>query len=75
MLETRFCTAIGKTPHAMISMIRLSRAKELLQQTDLSVDAIAEKAGFQHAEYMSAAFRKAFGEPPGRYRRQLKTLQ
>jgi LacI family transcriptional regulator len=56
-------------------MIRLSRAKELLQQTDLSVDAIAEKAGFQHAEYMSAAFRKAFGEPPGRYRRQFKTLQ
>lgn len=70
MLETRFVEAIGKTPHAMIAMIRLTRAKELLQQTDLSVDAIARKAGFQHAEYMSVAFRKAFGQPPGRYRRQ-----
>lgn len=71
MLETRFVSAIGKTPHAMISMIRLTRAKELLQQTDLSIDAIAQKSGFQHVEYMSVAFRKAFGQPPGRYRRQL----
>jgi len=70
MLETRFVGATGKTPHAMISMIRLTRAKELLQQTDLSVDAIASKSGFQHVEYMSVAFRKAFGQPPGRYRRQ-----
>lgn len=70
MLETRFVGATGKTPHAMISMIRLTRAKELLQQTDLSVDAIAQKSGFQHVEYMSVAFRKAFGQPPGRYRRQ-----
>jgi LacI family transcriptional regulator len=70
MLETRFVDAIGKTPHAMIAWIRLTRVKELLQQTDLSVDAIAQKAGFQHVEYMSAAFRKAFGQPPGRYRRQ-----
>lgn len=70
MLETRFVSAIGKTPHAMISMIRLTRVQELLQQTDLSVDAIAQKAGFQHVEYMSVAFRKAFGQPPGRYRRQ-----
>ena len=66
----RFVSAIGKTPHAMISMIRLTRVQELLQQTDLSVDAIAQKAGFQHVEYMSVAFRKAFGQPPGRYRRQ-----
>lgn len=71
MLETRFVGAIGKTPHAMISMIRLTRVKELLQQTDLSIETIAQKAGFQHVEYMSVAFRKAFGQPPGRYRRQL----
>ncbi len=70
MLETRFLAATGKTPHAMIAMIRLTRAKELLLETDLSVDAVAHRSGFQHAEYMSAAFRKAFGEPPGRFRRR-----
>jgi LacI family transcriptional regulator len=51
-------------------MIRLTRAKELLLETDLSVDAVAHRSGFQHAEYMSATFRKAFGEPPGRFRRR-----
>jgi LacI family transcriptional regulator len=75
MLETRFLTATGKTPHAMIAMLRLTRAKELLLETDLSIDAIAQRAGFQHAEYMSAVFRKTFGEPPGRFRRQSSQTQ
>ncbi|MBM3964890.1 MAG: DNA-binding transcriptional regulator [Planctomycetes bacterium] len=71
MLETRFTQATGKTPHEMISEARLSRVKELLQQTELPIEAIAERAGFEHSEYMSVAFRKAFGVPPGRYRRQV----
>lgn len=70
MLETRFLTATGKTPHEMIAFTRLMRVKELLHQTDLSIDAIAERAGFEHPEYMSVAFRKAYGMPPGRYRKQ-----
>jgi LacI family transcriptional regulator len=70
MLETRFLMATGKTPHEMIALTRLMRVKELLHQTDLSIDAIAERAGFEHPEYMSVAFRKAFGLPPGRYRKQ-----
>jgi LacI family transcriptional regulator len=71
MLETRFTEATGKTPHEMISDARLARVKELLQQTELNIEAIAKRAGFEHPEYMSVAFRKAFGVPPGRYRRQV----
>ena len=71
MLETRFTEATGKTPHEMISDARLARVKELLQQTELPIEAIAQRAGFEHPEYMSVAFRKAFGVPPGRYRRQV----
>lgn len=70
MLETRFVAATGKTPHEMIAMMRLVRVKELLLQTDLSLEAIAERAGFEHPEYMSVAFRKAYGLPPGRFRKQ-----
>ncbi|MEI8210842.1 MAG: DNA-binding transcriptional regulator [Planctomycetota bacterium] len=70
MLEARFRSATGKTPHEMISTTRLMRVKELLYQTDLSTEAIATRSGFEHVEYMSVAFRKAFGLPPGRFRKQ-----
>lgn len=69
-LESQFLQATGKTPHEMIASIRLTRVQQLLQQTELSLEAIAKHAGFEHAEYMNVAFRKHFGVPPGRYRRQ-----
>jgi LacI family transcriptional regulator len=48
----------------------LQRAKQLLVETDLPLTVIAERTGFTHVEYLCAAFRKAFGLPPGTYRRE-----
>ena len=31
---------------------------------------VAEQAGFQHAEYLSVAFKRRFGVPPSRYRQE-----
>jgi LacI family transcriptional regulator len=42
--------------------------RQLLTETDLSLAAIAERAGFRHVEYLSVAFKRAFGQPPSRYR-------
>ncbi len=70
-LESRFRSVTGKTPHQLITMIRLDRVQQLLHETELSLEAIAQAAGFEHAEYMNALFRKHFGIPPGRYRRQI----
>ncbi len=72
MLESRFLEATGRTPHEMISTMRLNRVKKLLQESELSLEAIASIAGFEHPEYMSVAFRKQFGMPPGRFRREFK---
>jgi LacI family transcriptional regulator len=42
--------------------------KQLLTQTDMTLEAIAHRAGFRHTEYMSVAFKRATGMPPGRFR-------
>ena len=51
-------------------MIRLSRAHNLLQQTDLPVTAIAISTGFRSLEHFSRAYRAVFGCAPSADRRQ-----
>jgi LacI family transcriptional regulator len=70
LLESRFKRLIGRTPHEEILRVRLNRVKELLVETDLSLDQIAEKAAFNHVEYLSVAFRREIGIPPSQFRAQ-----
>ncbi len=70
ILECRFKDATGQTPHEAIVSQRLRRVEQLLRETDLSLEAIAAKTGFEHPEYLNVAFRKYFKVPPGRYRKQ-----
>ena len=69
-LESRFKKITGKTPHDAIVSQRLSLVERLLSETDLSLDAIAARTGFEHAEYMSVVFRQKHGTPPGKFRKQ-----
>jgi LacI family transcriptional regulator len=63
-------TLIGRSPGEEIIRIRFSHVERLLAQTDLTLEAIAERTGFQHMQYMAEAFRKRAGITPGEYRRQ-----
>ncbi len=72
VFESRFHKATGKTPHEAILSQRLRRVEQLLRESDLSLEAIAVKAGFEHPEYMNVVFRKHFKEPPGRYRNKIR---
>ncbi len=69
-LESRFKKITGRTPHDAIVSQRLSHVERLLNETDLSLDAIAARTGFEHAEYMSVVFRQKHGTPPGKFRKQ-----
>ena len=40
----------------------------LLRETDLLVDEIADRCGYQSTTFFTAAFKKRFGQPPARYR-------
>lgn len=70
LLETRFKKLLGRTPHEEILRVRLTRVKQLLLETDLSLEQVAERAGFPHVEYLSVAFRREVGIPPSQYRAQ-----
>ncbi len=69
VLESRFRSRLGRTPHEEILRLKLDRVKQLLAETELSIAAIAQRAGFEHAEYLSASFKQHFGLAPSVYRR------
>ncbi|TWU03898.1 AraC family transcriptional regulator [Neorhodopirellula pilleata] len=69
-LESRFRQTVGRTIYQEIIRRRINRICDLLNTTDLSLAQIALRTGFQSEEYMSVAFRRAKGIPPGKYRKQ-----
>jgi LacI family transcriptional regulator len=73
-LDKRFLKALGHTPHEEIRRIRLKRARELLAESDLKLEIIAERCGFRHGEYLGAVFRSEFGQTPGEFRAQQKMI-
>ena len=68
VLQRLFRDLLGRSIHDEIIRVRLSRARELLQETDLPLIEIAERAGFRHQEYMGAVFRQRLGITPGALR-------
>jgi LacI family transcriptional regulator len=69
VLQRRFRALLGRSVHDEIVRLRLARARELLQETDLPLAEIAERAGFRHQEYMGAVFRRRLHTTPGALRR------
>ncbi|OAI39489.1 XylR family transcriptional regulator [Planctomycetaceae bacterium SCGC AG-212-D15] len=70
ILERRFRKYLGRSPQAEIRSVQLKRVKQLLAETDLRLERIAELAGYEHPEYLSVVFKRETGETPGEYRRQ-----
>ena len=63
-LNRKMKALTGETPMSFIRKVRLHRAKELLQNTQLTVAEIAYDVGFSDPSYFSRAFKKEFGERP-----------
>jgi len=72
VLEARFRKAMGRTPHDDILRLRIERVKQLLGETELSLEQVAARAGFPHPEYMSVAFKRETGRTPGAFRREAR---
>ncbi|GLY85197.1 GlxA family transcriptional regulator [Actinoallomurus iriomotensis] len=67
-LTRRFLETHGRTPGGWLTRERLRRAQELLEQTDLTVDAVASRSGFATAAGLRAAFTKHLHTAPSDYR-------
>jgi LacI family transcriptional regulator len=72
VLQRRFQAIVGRTVHDEIVRIQLRKAEELLRETDLPIRAVAQKAGFNHQEYMGAVFKSRMGITPRQYRQSAK---
>jgi len=70
VLQKRFRATLHRTIHEVIAGERLRRVKQLLIETELSLQGIAERSGFSHLEYLSAVFRKATGSTLAVYRKE-----
>jgi AraC-like DNA-binding protein len=66
----RFSSSIGKPPMAYVSSARLALAARLLRGTNRPLSAIAHEVGYTSEFAFAAAFRRAYGVPPGRFRRE-----
>jgi len=75
ILERRFRKHVGHSPQTEIRRVQIKRVKQLLVETELSLEAVARLAGYHHPEYMSVVFKRITGTTPGQYRRenQLRT--
>jgi LacI family transcriptional regulator len=68
VLEQRFQRLLGHTPRHEILHVRLNRVKQLLVETDLPLYLIAERTGFEHAEYLSVVFKRETGRTTSAFR-------
>jgi transcriptional regulator GlxA family with amidase domain len=72
-LARHFRSATGTTPLQWLSTQRIRRAQELLENTDSSIDAIAEAAGMGTATTLRRHFQRTVGVPPDAYRRTFRS--
>jgi AraC-like DNA-binding protein len=68
----RFAELVGETPVAYLTRWRMCLAAKLLSESDLSLDEIASRAGYETAAAFSKAFRRSHGRPPARFRAQAR---
>jgi len=73
-LERRFRQHLKRSPQAEIRRVQVSRIKQLLTETDFTLERISELSGFEHPEYMSVVFKRLIGQTPGQYRKQMQPV-
>ena len=62
VLQRRFRDLMRRSIHDVILGVRLERVKQLLIDTKLSLSEIADRAGFNHSEYLSMVFKQRTGQ-------------
>jgi AraC family transcriptional regulator len=64
----RFRRSLGTSPHEYVVTRRVSRARALLERTDVPLVDVAASCGFADQSHLTREFRKRVGTTPGRYR-------
>lgn len=65
----KFKERMGKTLIQYLNECRIEKAKILLENKNLSLEQVAEEAGFSNANYLIRVFKKVTGQTIGEYRK------
>jgi YesN/AraC family two-component response regulator len=68
-MTRKFKEQFGVTILSYIDHVRITRAKQLLRFSDLTVEAIGREVGIDECTYFNRVFKKVEGVTPGEYRR------
>ena len=63
-LERQFAAQLGERPAAYYRTLRLARARQLVQQTGMSMLEVAVATGFSSATHFAREYRRAHGRAP-----------
>jgi AraC-like DNA-binding protein len=73
LLAKRFLQEEGKSIGVYLREQKIERAKWLLQETDLSIEAVAQRAAFRRARSFYRTFFRVTGITPAAYRRLVRS--
>ncbi|MFY9178901.1 MAG: helix-turn-helix domain-containing protein [Venatoribacter sp.] len=68
----RFYQMLGQTPGNYLTQLKIEAAKELLQQSNLSITDVALAVGYQDLGYFSRVFRRLNSQSPSEFRRKVR---
>ncbi|MFI0368798.1 GlxA family transcriptional regulator [Actinomadura sp. 1N219] len=74
-LARRFADQLGTSPGQWLLAQRVTAARDLLESTDLPLDAIARRTGLSSATNLRRRFIDSLGTTPGAYRRAFRTTR
>lgn len=69
VLQRKVKKELGRTVHELLHGARISRAKQLLEMTDLPISEVAQRSGFNHQEYLGMVLKKESGYSPAQFRK------
>lgn len=68
--KRRFQLATGMAPLEYVHTLRLEEAKQMLERSELPIEAIANEVGYEDAGFFSRLFRRQVGVTPAAYRKR-----
>lgn len=74
-LQRQFHDTVGLSPQQWILTERIAVAKDLLEDSEIPLNAVAERAGFASPESFRRHFRRSAGTSPAAYRKQFSLKQ
>jgi len=73
--KRRFARATGMSPLEYVQTLRIEESKQILETTDLSVEAVAAQVGYEDSSFFGRLFRRTVGLTPAQYRKRFRSLR